>query len=377
MKNKTEKIKHLFICSTPLQLITAINLRYNDLVNDDVTVYITDHNHLFKEMYKNAINSNCFTQVYLIKAMSYTNNMHWMLNYRITAYLYRGYEYLNLDRISSGFIKDDTIYDHFWVSFMDQSFWYMYLSYNKRNSQLKLSFFEDGTGTYTLLTQKQNKLDKRLSYMFGGKALMESIESLYVYEPSLVINTLYPDVKIKRLKKITDKKVRSQIEKVFPVTSDDRKLLESKYIFFESAYSSKKIQAEQLAVISWLSDFLGNSFCLKLHPATVMDKNKIIGLVFETNIPIEVFCLNNDISKNIFISIYSTANLTPQLMFDQSPNVIFLYKIVKLDSMCRFGEYHYSFIESFVDKYKGANIIFIPETIEELESILLQLEENK
>ncbi len=344
MKNNIEKIKHLFICSTPLQLITAINLRYNNLAHDEVTVYITDHNNLFKEMYKNAINSNCFTQVYLIRTINFNNNTHKVLSYRITAYLYRGYEYFNLDRISSSFVKDDSLYNRFWVSFMDRSSWYMYLSYKKINSQLKLSFFEDGTGTYTFLTQKQNKLDNRLSHMFGFKALMESIESLYVYEPSLVINTLYSDVKIKRLEKITNKKVRNQIEKIFPVSFDDRRLLESKYIFFESAYSSKKIQAEQLAVISWLSDFLGNSFCLKLHPRSVIDKNKIIGLVSETNIPIEVFCLNNDISKNIFISIYSTANLTSKLMFDQSPKVIFLYKIVKLDSMWAFNEYHYSFI---------------------------------
>ena len=55
-------MKHLFVCSTPLQLMTAINLRVSELINDDVTLYILDYSHMMKKCINKSV-----LQSYLLK----------------------------------------------------------------------------------------------------------------------------------------------------------------------------------------------------------------------------------------------------------------------------------------------------------------------
>jgi len=47
MKKNTNK--HLFICTTPLQFLTIVNLKLNNLINEDVTLYILNHTPAYKE----------------------------------------------------------------------------------------------------------------------------------------------------------------------------------------------------------------------------------------------------------------------------------------------------------------------------------------
>jgi len=371
-------MKHLFICSTPLQLITTINMRYTLLKECDyVVLYLTNHVHSHEVMYRKAIESECFNEVHLIKTFEFNQKTSWMTKYRVTAYIFRGYEYFNAKYITRNFIEDSNIYNYFWVGFMDRSSWYIYLIYKKRNFNLKLSFFEDGIASYTFLSEKQNKLDKRLSNLFGYKALYEEIDSFYIYDPTLIKNNLHSNITIKPLQKIMSSTVCEQILKVFPVNKKDMKLLDSRYIFFDQKHSLKIVQDEQLKIIIHLAKVLKEEFCLKLHPATLLDVDRLKDLIVKTDKPLEVICLKEDISNHILISIFSTVGISPKLMFDQSPKIIFLYKLINMDGVWSTNGNQYKFMELFIDKYKDSNMVFVPETMEELECIFLKLEKNK
>lgn len=364
--------KHLFICATPLQLMTAINLRVSKLVNDDVTLYILDHSHMHEEMYKKARSAKLFTKVIPLKTKSF--NKHWLQKYKIARYLVKAVEYLSHERISAKIANDTTKYDKFWVSFMDRSSWLMFLSYKKRNRNLELNFFEDGVGSYQLLTVKQNSLDKKLSHLLGHKSVFEEMQALYLYEPSLAINTLYPSVEVKALPKISGENMKGLLNEIFSFEFSDLELLKNRYIFFDSPFPLDEIHKKQLEIIGFFVKKLEGSFCVKLHPSTLLKNEEYGSYTSSIETSMEMLCMNNDVSNNVFISVLSTVGVAPKLMFDQKPVVIFLYKIISLDKLKQVGSHFFTFIENFKNTYVDPDRIFIPESMEELEEILKYLD---
>ena len=85
-------------------------------------------------MYKQISTAKLFTKVILLKTKAF--NKHWLQKYRITRYFIKALEYMNYERIAAKIVNDITIYDKFWVSFMDCSLWLIFLSYKKRNKNL-------------------------------------------------------------------------------------------------------------------------------------------------------------------------------------------------------------------------------------------------
>lgn len=365
-------MKHLFICATPLQFITIINLKVTNLVNDDVTLYILDHSHMHEEIYKKAYSSKLFTKVVLLKTTTF--NKHWSQKQKITRYIVKAVEYLNHKKITANIVNDEMIYDKFWVSVMDRSSWLIFLSYRKRNSDLQLSFFEDGTASYRLLTVKQNQLDRQLSHLLGFNSVFEEMTELHVYEPNAIKNTLYPYVKVQALPKVVDDKTKRLISDIFSFEFKDLKLLTNKYIFFDSPFSTNEFYIQQNKAIDFFIKKLGNSFQIKLHPNTLLKEEVYGEYMSSVRTPMEMLCMNADVSQNVFISVLSTVGITPKLMFDQEPVVIFLYKIIKLDKMKYIGSELFKFVEDFENTYSDPGRIFIPESMEELEEILERLD---
>jgi len=368
-------MKHLFICTTPLQLMTAINLRISELSDDEVTLYILDHTHLYKEMYEKISNSELFTSVQILKTRAF--NKHWLQKYKITRYVIKAFEYLTYGKVASRFVDDRTVYDKFWVSFMDRSSWLIFLAYKKRNGALTLHFFEDGVGSYQLLTVSQNSLDKKLSHLLGVKSVFEEMKTLYLYEPTLAVNTLYPSIEIRQLPKIKGEKIKNLLNMTFSFEPSDLELLEKRYLFFDSPFPSESVHRKQLEIIDFFTKKLGDSFCVKLHPSTKLKESEQRIHTSDIKTSIEVLCLNRDVSDNVFISVLSTVGVAPKLMFGQEPVVIFLYKIITLDTLKHVGSHIFTFIENFKQTYSNPERIFIPESMQELEEILEKLELKK
>ncbi|MEA3521788.1 MAG: polysialyltransferase family glycosyltransferase [Campylobacterota bacterium] len=323
--------KHLFICSTPFQLMAAINLSLTSLVNDEVTLYILDHSDSYNEMYNGAMQAQCFHQIFLLKTKAFNN--HWTQKFKVTRYIVKGIEYINHKKIALNFIEDNTNYDKFWVSFMDRSSWLIFLTYKKVNPNIELFFIGDGVGGYRLLTVRENHLDKKLLHILGFKSTFEEMQALYVYEPDLAKNTLYPEIKINPLPKVCDNKIKDILNDILSFDVKDLELLRHKYIFLEAPYAQDKIYNHQLKIMRQLCEQMEDQFCIKLHPRTLMKEVDDQKCISNVTTAIEALCLNGDVSKNVFISGLSAASVMPKLMFDQEPVVIFLYKIFELDKL--------------------------------------------
>lgn len=361
-------MKHLFICFTPLQLITAINIKVSMLQDDDVTLYILDYSHMHKEMYKKAKSSKLFTKVILLETLAFVS--HWSQRYRITRYTTKAMQYWKYESYSSKIIDDATVYDKFWISFVVHSSWLLFLANKKKNNKLELLFFEDGVGSYRLLTARLNRWELKLLHFLGHKSLFEEMKALYLYEPSLAINTLYSSIEIKALPKIIHPNVKNLLNDIFTFRENDLELLNCQYVFFDAPYQADDVQKQQFGLIDYFIRRLGNAFCVKLHPRTLLDENEYGGHVSNIKTPIEMLCLNADVSQNVLISVLSTASITPKLMFGQEPIIIFLYKLVNFDTIKHIDDMYFRFIENFVATYIRPDRVFIPKSLDELEEIL-------
>lgn len=119
---------------------------------------------------------------------------------------------------------------------------------------------------------------------------------------------------------------------------------------------------------------------IKLHPRSVPHRewaNEIYSLA-----PWE--CYINELTNledRVLISVSSTALLTPKLLANKEPYVIFLFKIFKEEMKQIYKEYSYydellKFIENIKGMYKDKNRVIVPNSVEELKTILLQMQKT-
>jgi energy-converting hydrogenase A subunit M len=364
-------MKHLFICFTPLQLINAINIKISQLQDDEVTLYILDYSHNHQEMYEKAIASKLFVRVQLVKTLAFIK--HWSYRFKVTRYLVKGIQYWNHDYFSSKLVDDVEVYDKLWISYIVHASWLLFLTNKAKNKNIELIFLEDGIGSYRLLTMQLNRWEVRLLHLMGYKTYLEEMKELYVYEPDLVLNTLCPDVEIFKLPKINKPKVKNVINSICLKSDQLFEPAICRYLFFEAPYQSQKVIKQQTSLIDIFAKKLKKDFCIKLHPRSEWDSDKYKAYVLDIDLPVELLCLNRDLSDNVLISVLSTACITPKLMFDQEPVLIFLYKLVDIYSIGHMDEMYIQFIERFARTYRDPEKVFIPDSVKELKNLIDQL----
>lgn len=244
--------------------------------------------------------------------------------------------------------------------------------YHKRYSHL--FYFEDGLESYDCVLSSNVKSIKDIGFKFlYGKTPLELCEALYVYEPNVVINNSY-NKKVLPIKKITNKS--DEIENIIKNAFRGNNIaFPKKIVFLEAWFSEKEKYELQQLFISILEETVETGVaCLKKHPN---DRNNFN---FDTKLPVindfgsfevkNFFCSMNDY---IFVSIISTACLTPKLIYDEEPTVIFLYKIFLNHYIYEEWIETDKVIRRIRSSYKKPERIMIPENIEEYRECLKKI----
>ena len=71
-----------------------------------------------------------------------------------------------------------------------------------------------------------------------------------------------------------------------------------------------------------------------------------------------------DVNEKLFISIHSTACLTPKLLFDEEPYLILFYHLID-DAVTERNERFDHTMKLFIDSYRDKDKIMLPKTQEE------------
>ena len=321
--NNTEK-RYLFCCETGYQLFNAINLRIsvaNDAPADVILAEQTD----FSQILDNLKNANIFDHVVRPNSREYSE-LFWAADLETQILWYQ-----NPSKLIPTF-PTKYVYSDFFIP-IDHIYWQL-LYYHQLNRGIKarIHFFEEGLRAYTMdfiTTEKNRKfvLDHYRDHSFAN-----SIVDFYLYEPELYSNDNF-EGELKNLPKIHSREsaIAKSILKVFPVPE----LPKEKFIFFEESYIGDKRLANDFELFEQIVSVVGrDNIIVKRHPRNKIDRFSMRGYKVMDNwtTPWEASLLNNDVKDHIFVTVSSTASLTPMLLFDEDVKSIHLLNIFKGDS---------------------------------------------
>ncbi len=264
---------------------------------------------------------------------------------------------------------------------------YIYDYYAKKRPDLPLYLIEEGIGEYT-----NNLVDTRFTKvcaMLRHKTHMDRVTRAYFSAPGLYpYQTPFP---IKKIPKLNDWS-QDVIDSIFgrEKLQQASAALDARHCIFLSDPNSCEITDKGQAaacdvlehrIIDITADAAGlDDIIIKVHP---IDPNFAKEGVesYYSKIPMESLLYSMDCSNKYFVSSISTAMLTPKLLFDAEPCLVFTYKILdKYISMFLTDPAHkqryYDFMEGIMDMYADKSRCAAPATLDELKEALAVMKDK-
>lgn len=360
----------LIVCSTPLQIMNALNLKLTFLKNEAVDLIILDHSKDNIIYYEELKKLNFFNDCFFLRTRNMnggSSEIKWI------RYLKTANHYLRKNKLLKQSIVFNKKYEEFFVCSPDLPSQIIYYHIKKINPSVRLNMLEEGTFAYYYFLHKYNLLKKMFTkFIFGGKTF-KNYQKAYIYRPDFMEES-GENIELKKLPFI-DKKNKEIVQifnKVFEYENTDSVEWEQKVFYFDQPFQYQSINKSVKKLVDFISTKLTPKFQLniKLHPRT--DENEFGNKVhvMQTRVPFELVVANNEVKDKILISVFSSACLNPKIMFDEEPYVILLYKLIDLSLLTNLNERSFNLANKVKESYKAKNKFFIPETFEELSEIL-------
>lgn len=241
------------------------------------------------------------------------------------------------------------------------------MNYWQRDS--KVEYIEDGLASYEAILKEDFKYrqDTILKRIFGKRAL-EVCECLYVYAPYLVTNNSYN----KLVKKISTNKSKEYMQVINAIGMNKCRPFEKDFVFLDAWFQDINMYKEQIFYINILKDICSENYCVKIHPHEQKEEVSKKYYIEDCG-NFEIANIEYDLSNKIYISIISTACLTPKLIANTNPRIIYLFDIFTQKYPVQEWNDAKKVIYNFIEKENYWNRIMIPKSIEEYKSILKKL----
>ena len=241
------------------------------------------------------------------------------------------------------------------------------------NKKANVWINDDGSGCYygrflNFYTTKTSHLHKILLNR-GMETITPS--RIYVNKAELCKSTINAEIIQLPILGNDRKELIDYVNNVFGERYDNE-LCRKKFIFLSQPFTEMGVVSETIyTFFSYIKEKYNNLFIVRKHPRDMgFDYS---GMVIDEQIPMwEMFCLNSLKDNQCLIGVFSTAQITPKILFDKEPNVIFLYKIKGMfpDDLHHKVQEIDAFVQSFRNSYREKNKVYIPETMDELRSII-------
>lgn len=350
----------VFFAYTQYHLFNILNLKFNLYPDKDCELVLYNIKSGNTEMlYKRLKTMHIFKHVYVINNDYLGSNIVCKIWLRITRYIKPFYNYHMLNRWYAN-KECELIYSY--GSAME--FYLLYEILKRKNNNLKWFCYEEGSGTYH--SSIENALPKftqiYLKKVFSLN-MPECADQYFIYEPLCFASN---KTKVSPMPKVLGNKSLITIyRQVFHVDSSCS--LRYNWIFFEQPFGGK-LDKIQNNIMKQLKNF---DVAVKLHPRTeAFDKYKNMSIVNSGNTPWEMVCLNSKgLGDKILISVNSTACITPKMIFDEEPVIIFLCRMEEVKGVIDFESFDL-FIERFKKSYKNPERIIFPKNKKELLDII-------
>lgn len=353
---------HAFFSTVPFTILEAVSYVIENGIKDaDLYLSCTFKN--AEEVGERIKQSGVFANVYTIKNV--------LLTYPITVKKCR-----EVLRNRKKFLSDIKCRHYNYAYYNNSGFLINSIFYTgvyQSNKNAKHIFLEHGHYSYMNRYSDKPWYLKYLISAFGLKCMDgHQLEKVYMYEPGL--SAVEQDAPVEQLKKIDilDSRMREKLNYIFDYDSEKDEFKGKKVIIMEQ--SKLKVDFDKEVFWSNVFECIGKEHSIiKPHPRQVNSTigNFGIDVCKNNTIPWEIVCLNNDLSEKVQITIFSQACVSPKLIFNEEPTVIFLYKLLPV-SYDFLGNGLLKFADSIGNLYTDKTKYFIPNSFEELRNYCIK-----
>lgn len=239
----------------------------------------------------------------------------------------------------------------------------------------KFIMFDEGVGSYFgNMEQIHTRGDKFLrKVIFKKKENSNHIFDKFLYVPELYVHN--EDSAYGNIMKIPPINLDTELDVFNDIFEFQEKYkIDEKVIFIDlpsDRVFNENGKKKYYNIIEKLETFWKSELVMKKHPSDKKKKHLNIKYCECSDIPFEIIIGNSDVNNKILISVFSTATITPKILFNQEPKVILLCKIFQgYSKEC--NEKVIKFFEKVNELYH-AEKYYIPETENELFEILDKL----
>lgn len=234
------------------------------------------------------------------------------------------------------------------------------------NPNCRIILYEDGIGSY--LPNGYDVFSERIKlYKVLGKKFPEFRPSLlYLNNPECSLSE-YRNV----IAKIDPSKTnKTNLQDMFQYKQDETYKLNN-IIYLSQPPTKKFSAADNIRVENVLKRYNDAILC-RLHP-NEKDNSKGFEHLDTTMNMWELVCEYEISNNHVLIGIESTAQLTPKLLFDKEPWLVFTYKLYSNSQVADQFDSLNSVMKILQEKYRNKDKILIPETIDELDKVISNL----
>ena len=349
-------MKYLYYCNSAYQLLNILNLHhqrkdlgFENIENYEADLIILNAFQAAKKISEIIKQQNIFSKVILLeKAEDVSGRLHTIKSFCNIAFpSYYLKSKFNLD-------KKDLKYDVLTVPKFSKVLGAIF----QLNKNARLQLFDEGIATYWFaydLIVPRSKSYKMLYKPFNYGRDFLDFDVVYVTYPEFFTGDC-PE-KVKRFP-VFDLEYIEEIKELFSEFKGDEKEYDKKMLWFSQSMFDDE---EVLKVLrEYRDDIL---FCP--HPRYPTSDD-----AFDISDPNQIWEIKSmnlpDINNKCLISIHSTALISPKLLFDYEPYVIFTFKMINFD-------YYWDFdgtVTPFAKLYSDPKKVMFPETLEELKECI-------
>lgn len=350
-----------FFCSTPYQLLIAIQIKRAFFEHKVADVFVLNHFANSEELVKNLDAQKIFRNVKSVDALEFTKSISQKSRKRHFLKLYSYYNYKKIAKKYFQIINQQ--YDDVFFSYADVIIQLGLKQILSVNRKVKVHLFEDGVGGYLNFGTNTSKKKKWFNRITGSFHL-DKYADLYAFLPDLMYATNLPKVRIPQINQ-DDLQFVEQLNAIFGYNHTE---INQKIILLQQPLDFKP-NLNQIQFNAFNAIYAFNPV-IKIHPRSNSTLYSNFQTLQKSDVPWEIICMNSDVENKVLVSFYSTAIITNKVIFDKEPSLIFLYDLDVFRQNHQISDELRLFFEKFSQLYLHSKRIYFPKTIAEFQIIL-------
>ena len=352
--------RYAICCETPFQLLNAFNYTLNhDHKNIEIDLYIRKDFWLDIELINRVKNSSVFDRVFIFEYrkndLLSDNKIRFV---KIERTFFPGW-YIN-KRLLNG--KAYRNYSCIFVAFV-QPFEYGLIHVNRDS---ELVYFDDGLASYTNNFPSEGfGRSRKILKALGQDVNIYRPEVLYINNKEFCSEAITNNIKEFFPLKSAGPDFWQKIDYVFEY-SNSGLYVKNKLVFLSMPNDLNRIEFSER--VTRIISILNKRNCL-IRPHPRDNRSFGDGISIDNHNDLwELVCLRQISDDNCLISIFSTAQFTPKMLYNKEPYLVFLYKL--FSDFFEESDRMSGMIDVIRSHYSNPSKIIVVESFEELVDIL-------